>query len=41
MLVYRVLSQETVDILHIGEGVHVDIEIDTRQISLEAQDHPT
>ncbi|VVD71894.1 hypothetical protein PAQ31011_00654 [Pandoraea aquatica] len=41
MLVYRILSQETVDVLHIGEGVHVDIQLDTRQISLEAQANPT
>lgn len=41
MLVYRILALETVDVLHIGEGVHVDIEIDTRKLSLEVKEHST
>jgi len=35
-LVYRVLHIDTIDILHIGNGIHVDIEIDSRDIAVEA-----
>lgn len=35
-LVYKILNQETIDILHAGSGVHFDISIDTRAIALQA-----
>jgi len=33
-LVYRVLHIDTIDVLHIGNGVHVDININPREIAL-------
>lgn len=35
-LVYKILNQETIDVLHAGAGVHFDVSIDTRAIALEA-----
>lgn len=35
-LVYKILNQETIDVLHAGSGVHFDISIDTRAIALLA-----
>lgn len=35
-LVYRVLYINTVDILHVGSGVHYDIDFDLREIAIEA-----
>jgi len=35
-LVYKVLNQETVDVLHAGSGIHFDISIDTRKIAISA-----
>lgn len=37
-LVYKVLNQETVDVLHAGSGIHFDISIDTRSIAISAKD---
>lgn len=34
-LVYRILHIDTVDVLHIGNGIHVDIEINPRKIALQ------
>ncbi|MDD0968504.1 MULTISPECIES: hypothetical protein [Pseudomonas] len=36
-LVYKVLNQETIDVLHAGSGVHFDISIDTRSIAISAK----
>ena len=33
-LVYRVLHIDTIDVLHIGNGLHVDIDINPREIAL-------
>jgi len=35
-LVYRILNQETIDILHAGDGRHFDIAIDIRNIAVTA-----
>lgn len=35
-LVYKVLNIETVDVLHAGDGVHFDIELDPRKIAIDA-----
>lgn len=35
-LVYKILNQETIDILHAGSGVHFDISIDTRAVAILA-----
>ena len=37
MLVYKILYVETIDILHLGNGVHVDIDINTRDISISSE----
>lgn len=35
-LVYKVLYIETIDVLHAGESIHFDIEIDPRVIAIES-----
>lgn len=35
-LVYKVLNIETIDVLHIGNGEHLDIEIDPRNIAINS-----
>lgn len=37
-LVYKVLNQETIDVLHAGSGIHFDISIDTRSVAIMAKD---
>ncbi|MCW8965066.1 MAG: hypothetical protein OQK82_00050 [Candidatus Pacearchaeota archaeon] len=35
-LVHKVLDIETIDILHIGSGEHIDIQLDPRRIAIKA-----
>lgn len=39
-LVYKVLNIETIDVLHIGSGEHLDIEIDPRKIAISSDKNP-
>ncbi len=35
-LVYKVLDIETIDVLHVGSGEHLDIEIDPRKVAINS-----
>ncbi len=37
-LVYKVLDIETIDVLHVGNGKHVDIDIDPRKIAISTRE---
>lgn len=39
-LVHKVLDMETVDVLHVGGGVHIDVEIDPRKIAVDTGQKP-